>query len=105
MIEWAADGSAAHSVASALVGAITTAVLVEGESDRVAIETLAGRLGRDLPAEGVCVIPMGGAMSVGRFVPILGPRGSAPASSLKRRKKSQQNTPRAGEFNVISSGA
>jgi hypothetical protein len=36
------------------------AVLVEGESDRRAVETLARRRGRDLPAEGVAVVAMGG---------------------------------------------
>ena len=34
--------------------------LVEGTSDRLAVETLARRLGRDLDAEGVAVVPMGG---------------------------------------------
>lgn len=41
-------------------------VLVEGESDRVAIETLARRRGRDLVAEGVAVLAIGGAQAVGR---------------------------------------
>jgi OLD-like protein len=35
-------------------------VLVEGTSDRLAVETLARRRGRDLAAEGVEVVPMGG---------------------------------------------
>src|SRR6476469_4906020 len=35
-------------------------VLVEGTSDRRAVETLARRRGRDLGAEGVVVVPMGG---------------------------------------------
>jgi len=35
-------------------------ILVEGESDRRAIETLARRRGRDLNAECVAVVPMGG---------------------------------------------
>jgi len=35
-------------------------VLVEGESDRAALLTLAGRLGRDLAAEGVEVVAMNG---------------------------------------------
>jgi hypothetical protein len=35
-------------------------VLVEGSSDRLAVETLARRRGRDLDAEGVAVVPMGG---------------------------------------------
>jgi hypothetical protein len=45
-----------------------TVVLVEGTSDKVAIETLAARRGRDLGAEGVAVVPIGGAHAVGRFV-------------------------------------
>ena len=35
-------------------------VLVEGTSDRLAVVTLARRRGRDLEAEGVAVVPMGG---------------------------------------------
>jgi hypothetical protein len=51
-------------------------VLVEGLSDRVALETLAGRRGRDLAAEGVSVLPIGGAHAIGRFLTLYGPRGS-----------------------------
>ncbi|MGO4751097.1 ATP-dependent endonuclease, partial [Streptomyces sp. 2MCAF27] len=40
-----------------------------------AVNTLAARRGRNLAAEGVCVLPMGGAMSVGRFAGLLGPSG------------------------------
>jgi len=43
-------------------------VLVEGESDRVAIETLARRRGRDLTTEGVAVLAIGGAQAVGRVL-------------------------------------
>ena len=43
-------------------------VLVEGVSDRIAIETLAGRLGRDLAADDVTVVPVGGAHAIGRFL-------------------------------------
>jgi hypothetical protein len=50
-------------------------VLVEGDSDRVALETLAVRNGRDLPAEGVSIVPIGGAQAIGRFVEQYGPRG------------------------------
>ena len=42
-------------------------VLVEGTSDKVAIETLAERRGRDLAAEGVAVVPIGGAHAVARY--------------------------------------
>ncbi len=41
-------------------------VLVEGASDRVALETLARRFGHDLAAEGVAVVPIGGAQAIGR---------------------------------------
>lgn len=39
-------------------------VLVEGRSDQRAVETLAARRGRDLAAEGVLVVPMGGATNL-----------------------------------------
>jgi hypothetical protein len=50
-------------------------VLVEGISDQIAVKTLAKRLGRDLYAEGISVVPMGGAQSVGRFLKRFGPHG------------------------------
>ncbi|MEU9254365.1 TOPRIM nucleotidyl transferase/hydrolase domain-containing protein [Streptomyces sp. NPDC048270] len=54
---------------------VRTAVLLEGASDLAAVEALAERRGRDLAAEGVCVVSMGGAMSVGRYAGLLGPTG------------------------------
>ena len=51
-------------------------VLVEGVSDKVALETLAVRRGRDLAAEGVSVLAIGGAHAVGRFLHRYGARGS-----------------------------
>jgi hypothetical protein len=51
-------------------------VLVEGPSDQVAIEALAARRGRDLDAEGVSVVPIGGATAIGRFLELFGPRGA-----------------------------
>jgi OLD-like protein len=50
-------------------------VLVEGISDQAAIEALAERRGRTLDAEGVAVVPIGGAQSIGRFLDRFGPRG------------------------------
>ena len=50
-------------------------VLVEGTSDRAALETLAERRGRDLAAEGVSIVPIGGAQAIGRFLDRFGPRG------------------------------
>src|ERR687898_2396930 len=50
-------------------------VLVEGISDRCALETLAQRRGRNLDAEGVAVVPIGGAQAIGRFLKLFGPQG------------------------------
>jgi hypothetical protein len=50
-------------------------VLVEGVSDQRALEALAERRGRDLPAEGVSIVPMGGAQAVGSFLDRFGPQG------------------------------
>ena len=50
-------------------------VLVEGMSDQAAVQTLAERSGRDLHADGVFVVPMGGATNVGHFVDLFGPGG------------------------------
>jgi hypothetical protein len=50
-------------------------VLVEGISDRYAIEALAKRRGRDLEAEGIAVVPIGGAQAIARFLDMYGPRG------------------------------
>ncbi|MGR4878203.1 TOPRIM nucleotidyl transferase/hydrolase domain-containing protein [Streptomyces sp. LARHCF249] len=55
---------------------VRTAVLLEGPSDLAAVEALAARRGRDLSAEGVCVVQMGGAMNVGRYARLLGPPGA-----------------------------
>jgi hypothetical protein len=52
-----------------------TVVLVEGVTDRYALETLSQRTGRDLDAEGVVVIPTAGATNFGRFLDLLGPKG------------------------------
>jgi hypothetical protein len=50
-------------------------VLVEGLSDRRALEALARRRGRDLAAERVSVVAIGGSKSIGSFVARFGPRG------------------------------
>jgi predicted ATP-dependent endonuclease of OLD family len=47
---------------------VRAVVLVEGISDKVALEALAARRGRDLDAEGVAVVPIGGAQAIGRFL-------------------------------------
>ena len=50
-------------------------MLVEGTSDLVAVEALAEHRGRDLDAEGVSLVPMGGAQAIGRFLDIFVPQG------------------------------
>ena len=50
-------------------------VLVEGVSDKYALEALADRRGRNLDAEGISVVPIGGAQSIGRFLTQFGPDG------------------------------
>jgi hypothetical protein len=52
-----------------------TVVLVEGISDQRALEALAERRGRDLDAEGISIVSMGGATNVGRFLELFGPQG------------------------------
>jgi len=47
-------------------------VLVEGPSDRAALQALAERHQRDLDAEGVSVVAIGGAQAVGQFLGRLG---------------------------------
>ncbi|MFD4749965.1 TOPRIM nucleotidyl transferase/hydrolase domain-containing protein [Streptomyces rubiginosohelvolus] len=82
VISWAADDSdtptpaeagAARELAAGL--GLRTVVLVEGVSDRAAVEALAERQGRALTAEGVVVVPLGGATSITRFLRLLGPDG------------------------------
>ncbi len=58
------DPSSAHTV-----------VLVEGTSDQHALEALAARRRRDLAAEGVAIVPIGGAKNVGAFLNLFGPQG------------------------------
>ena len=58
------EGSAARAV-----------VLVEGISDQRAVEALARRRGRHLDAEGVQVVPIGGAQAIGSSLERFGPRG------------------------------
>ncbi|MFE0803517.1 TOPRIM nucleotidyl transferase/hydrolase domain-containing protein [Streptomyces sp. NPDC058812] len=72
---WAAGGPGGPARELATRLSVRTAVLLEGPSDSAAVDALAARHGRDLAAEGVCVLPMGGAMSVGRFADLLGPSG------------------------------
>ena len=65
--------AAAHALAT---GADPRAVvLVEGVSDQVALEALAERRGRNLSAEDISILPMGGATNIGGFLDLFGPQG------------------------------
>lgn len=62
-----------HADTDAHVGAdvdadVRAVVLVEGVSDRVALEVLARRRGMDLAADGVAVVSMDGITNIGRFL-------------------------------------
>ena len=50
-------------------------MLVEGISDQLALEALAVRRGRNLEAEGISIMPMGGATNIGGFLDLFGPKG------------------------------
>ena len=52
-----------------------TVVLVEGVSDQLALEALAERRGPNLDAEGISIVPIGGAKNIGSFLDLFGPQG------------------------------
>ena len=62
-------------------------ILVEGVSDQLAVEALAARRGRDLAAEGVAVIPIGGAGNIRRFVEEFAPQGIPIAALCDAREQ------------------
>jgi hypothetical protein len=66
----------ATAVALARAESARKVVLVEGISDQLALETLAGRQRRDLGAEGAVVVPIGGAHAVTRYLERFGPQGA-----------------------------
>jgi hypothetical protein len=79
-VESLAGGGEARLVAAAthaLAASVDpqTVVLVEGISDQVALQALAARHGRELAAEGIAVVPMGGARNLRHFLELFGPGG------------------------------
>ncbi len=69
--------------ALAAARAAQSVVLVEGISDQIALETLAGRVGQDLVGEGIVIVPIGGASEIARYLAMFGPDGRAlPISGL-----------------------
>jgi hypothetical protein len=71
-----AAATQATARALAKVAAAEAVLLVEGVSDQIAVETLAVRCGRDLGAEGVAVLPTGGAHGFARYLRQFGPAGA-----------------------------
>ncbi len=71
-----AAATEATARALAKVPAAEAVVLVEGISDQIAIQTLAARRGRDLDAERVVVLPVGGAHAITRYLTQFGPAGA-----------------------------
>ncbi|MDX6227412.1 MAG: hypothetical protein QOI76_802 [Frankiales bacterium] len=65
---------AARRIASSGID-LQVAVLVEGSSDQAAVEAAAGRRGRNLFAEGVAVVAIGGATNARHFLDVFGPYG------------------------------
>ena len=61
--------------AARIADGVRAVVLVEGLSDRVAVEALADRRGRDLAAEGVSVVAIGGAQAIRGALDLSGPPG------------------------------
>lgn len=61
---------------SGRLSALAGVVLVEGASDAVALEALARRRGRDLDAERVAVVAIGGAQALGNVLARLRPGAS-----------------------------
>ena len=71
-----AAATEATAAALAKTAGARAVILVEGISDQIALETLAVRRGRDLGAEGVVVLPIGGIHAVRRYLRQFGPDGA-----------------------------
>lgn len=70
------SGAAPWSLAAAELDGARAVVLVEGRSDAAALDVLARRRGRDLAADGVRVVVMGGATNIGHALAAYGPAGA-----------------------------
>ncbi len=71
-----AAATEATALALAKVAVADAVVVVEGVSDQIAVEVTAARRGRDLGAEHVVVLPVGGAHAMTRYLTQLGPAGA-----------------------------
>jgi len=59
----------------AIADGVRAVVLVEGLSDRAALEALATMRGEDLAGEGVGIVAIGGATNIARYLALYGPQG------------------------------
>ncbi|GAA0957856.1 TOPRIM nucleotidyl transferase/hydrolase domain-containing protein [Virgisporangium aurantiacum] len=73
--------------ALAKVDAARALVLVEGISDQIALEAAAAGRGRDLDAEGVVIVPIGGAHAIRRFLVRIAP--VTPLAGLYDRREEE----------------
>jgi hypothetical protein len=71
-----AAATAATSLALAKADGARAVILVEGVSDQIAVEALAARRARDLNAEGIAVVPIGGAHATAQYLRRFGPGGA-----------------------------
>jgi hypothetical protein len=67
-------GDDVRATLSAMTSMSPVVIAVEGVSDRIVLELLARRRGRDLASEGIEIVPIGGAHAILRFVAELPPR-------------------------------
>lgn len=65
----------AEGVAAIVAAAPRAAILVEGRSDQAAVRALAIRRGRNLDAEALCVVALGGVTNLVHYARALGPQG------------------------------
>lgn len=66
----------ARAAAAVVAAAPRAAILVEGRSDQAAVRALAARRGRNLDADAVAIVALGGVTNLGHYVEVLGPRGA-----------------------------
>ena len=77
-------------------------ILVEGKSDELALRTLAGRRGRNLEAEDIEIVAIGGAHSLGRFLPAYGDARLAGLYDIGEEDEIRRALRRAGLGNELT---
>ena len=91
------------NLAGILAASTSTAVLVEGESDRAAVEALAERLGLPLDTLGVQVVAMGGITNIGHhLVALLDSPVGLPAADAAGPEQADRAAPTASSTSPSS---